>query len=79
MEKDEKEITRKDIEETAEKIKTAKEKIIQRIKSPSFWIDNALLIALLATTIYLGIKGHYIDTRIIEVCNGVPIKNSPLA
>lgn len=62
-----------DMKKVKEDFKNLKKAIIERIKSPRFWIDNIILIILLIIVIYLWYQGKFIEREIIEVCNGVPI------
>lgn len=66
----EEEIKKEDLKEMKEQVLTVGQHIKMRITDVKWWIDNLILIALGAIVIYYGIKGHYIDTHIIEVCNG---------
>lgn len=60
-------ITSEDLKQTIKQTKTFAQHVKNRLKDPKFWFDNALLIALAIIVTYFGIKGHYIDTHIIEV------------
>lgn len=60
------------VKEMGKEIGKLGEKIKEKIKDPIFWIDNITIITLIGVVIYFGIKGHYLDVRIVEVCNGMP-------
>lgn len=61
------------LKEKKEKAQETIQHIKRRLKDPKFYIDNLILIALIIIVTYYGIKGHYIDTKVIEICNGIPI------
>lgn len=61
------------LRETMEDCKSKLFYIKERIKTIDFWLDNLTLILLIAVVVYFAVKGHYTDTRIIEVCNGIPL------
>lgn len=60
-----------DLKETKKQAMEAIKYIKGKLKDPKFYIDNAILIALIIIVIYLATKGKFIDKQIIEMCNGV--------
>lgn len=62
------------LEETKKEMQRAGNWLKDKLKDPKFWIDNATLIVLIILVIYLWFQGKFIETNIIETCNGIPIK-----